>query len=94
MKGLAYMKVGRFLVIFLLGMALLLAFGNNGLIDNLIMKEKLRIIQDANCKLNLENNQLRREIIRLRDDPQYIEALARNEFGMVRKGELVYRFAD
>lgn len=88
------MKVGRFLVIFLLGMALLLAFGNNGLIDNLIMKEKLRIIQDANCKLNLENNQLRREIIRLRDDPQYIEALARNEFGMVRKGELVYRFAD
>lgn len=88
------MKVGRFLVIFLLGIALLIAFGNNGLIDNLIMKEKLRILKDTNRQLSLENNQLRREIVLLRDNPQYIETLARNEFGMVRKGELVYRFAE
>lgn len=88
------MKVGRFLVIFLLGIALLIAFGNNGLIDNLIMKEKLRILKDTNRQLSLENNQLRREIVLLRDNPQYIETLARNEFGMVRKGELVYRFTE
>lgn len=88
------MKVGRCMAVFLLIMALLIAFGNNGLIDNLIMKEKLKILKDSNSQLLEENNQLKKQIFLLSNNPQHIESLARNEFGMVRKGELVYRFSE
>ncbi len=88
------MKVGRYMAVFLLVMALLIAFGNNGLIDNLIMKEKLKILKDSNSQLLEENNRLKKEIFLLSNNPQHIESLARNEFGMVRKGELVYRFSE
>ena len=88
------MKVGRYMAVFLLIMALLIAFGNNGLIDNLIMKEKLKILKDSNSQLLEENNQLKKQIFLLSNNPQHIESLARNEFGMVRKGELVYRFSE
>jgi cell division protein FtsB len=87
-------KVGRYLVIFLFIMALLIAFGNNGLIDNLIMKEKLNIMKDANVQLAAENNQLKREISLLRNSPHHIESSARNELGMVRNNELIYKFAE
>jgi len=82
------------MAVFLLIMALLIAFGNNGLIDNLIMKEKLKILKDSNSQLLEENNQLKKQIFLLSNNPQHIESLARNEFGMVRKGELVYRFSE
>ena len=88
------MKVGRYLIIFLFIMALLIAFGNNGLIDNLIMKEKLKILKDANVQLASENNQLKHEISLLRNSPHHIESFARNELGMVRNNELVYKFTE
>ena len=87
-------KFGRYVVVFLFVMALLIVFGNNGVIDNLIMKEKQKILKNTNAQLAFDNSQLKREIILLRNNPQYIESLARNELGMVRKGELVYKFSD
>lgn len=88
------MKVGRYLIVFLFVMALLIAFGNNGIIDNLLMKEKLKILKDASSQLMGENNKLRHEIKLLRSSPQHIETVARDELGMVRKGEIIYKFAE
>jgi len=88
------MKVGRYLIILLFIMTLLIVFGNNGIIDNFIMKEKLSILQNATSQISRENDQLKHEIILLRNNPQYIETLARNELGMVRKGELIYKFPE
>ncbi len=88
------MKVGRYLAVFLIVMALLIAFGNNGLIDNLIMREKLNILKYTNLQYARENSQLKYEIALLRNSPHHLEALARNELGMVRKGELVYKFTE
>ena len=42
--------------------------------------------------LNAENDHLRDEIASLRNDPFYIERLARERLGMVREGERVYEF--
>ena len=39
-----------------------------------------------------KNTALYRNIQRLKDDPEYIEDIARTELGMVGKDELVYQF--
>jgi cell division protein FtsB len=88
------MKIGRYLIVFLLFIALLIAFGNNGIIDNFIMKEKLKMLKQSNSSIAGENNQLKNEISLLKNNPQHIESIARNEFGMVKKGEIVYRFSE
>jgi cell division protein FtsB len=87
-------KFGRYLFGFLLVVAVLFVFGNNGLIDNLMMNKKLTILKSANALLASENNQLKTEISLLRNNSQYIERLARSELGMVKKGELIYKFSD
>jgi len=88
------MKIGRYLIIFLVLMGFLIIFGNNGLVDNYVMKEKLNILKEENAQIVLENNGLKKEISLLRNHPQYIESVARKELGMVRKGDVVYRFVD
>lgn len=88
------MKVGRYLIIFVLIMAALITFGDRGLIDNFRMKEKLVALRKANLDMTLENIALKKNILLLRNDPSYIEMLARNELGMVKKGDLVYRQAQ
>jgi cell division protein FtsB len=87
------MKLGRCLLAFMILMGLLITFGNRGLIDNYILKEKLAVFEKSNKDIGLENRDIRRNISLLRSDFAYIEMVARNELGMVRKGDLVYRYA-
>ncbi|MCE5282236.1 MAG: septum formation initiator family protein [Deltaproteobacteria bacterium] len=88
------MKVGRYLIIFVLLMGALITFGDRGLIDNYRMKEKLVALKTINHELTLENTALKKSITLLKDDPSYIEMMARSELGMVKKGDLVYRMAQ
>jgi cell division protein FtsB len=87
------MKVGRYLIIFVLLMGTLITFGDRGLIDNYRIKEKLMALKKINHGTILENIALKKNITLLRNDPSYIEMMARNELGMVKKGDLVYRTA-
>ena len=86
------MKVGRYLVVFIFVMSMLIIFGKRGLVDNYAMKERLMSLKKGNQDISLENNELSKKVILLRGDLQYLEMLARNELGMVRKGDLVYRY--
>lgn len=86
------MKVGRYLIVFIFVMSLLIIFGKRGLVDNYAMKERLMALKKSNQDISLENKELSKKIILLRGDLQYIEMLARNELGMVRKGDLIYRY--
>jgi cell division protein FtsB len=92
-EGVIGMKVGRYLFGFVLLMGALITFGDRGLIDNVRMKEKLTALKKINHEITLENIALKKNITLLRDDPSYIEKMARNELGMVKKGDLVYRTA-
>lgn len=74
-------------------MGCLITFGNRGLIDNYLMKQKLMALKKSNLEITLENIVLKKNILLLRDNMPYIEMTARNELGMVKKGELVYRQA-
>ena len=86
------MKVGRYLVVFIFVMSVLIIFGKRGLVDNYAMKERLMSLKKGNQDISLENNELSKKVILLRGDLQYLEMLARNELGMVRKGDLIYRY--
>jgi cell division protein FtsB len=87
------MRMGRYLVIFLLLMALLITFGNRGFVDNYLMSKRLAQLKSQNNEIITENNELKKKILLLRNDFNYIETVARNELGMVRKGDVVYRWA-
>jgi len=86
------MKVGRCLIIIALFIGALVIFGDRGLIDNFRMKERLSSMKRANHVLAKENGDLKRTISLLRDDLSYVEMVARNELGMVRKGTVVFQF--
>jgi cell division protein FtsB len=49
-------------------------------------------LKKANQDISLENKELSKKVMLLRGDLQYMEMLARNELGMVRKGDLIYRY--
>ena len=73
-------------------MGTLIAFGNRGLVDNYMMRERLMSLKKSNQETEVENDRLKKTIVLLRNDLPYVEMIARNELGMVKKGDLVYRF--
>ncbi|HNQ17519.1 MAG TPA: septum formation initiator family protein [Smithellaceae bacterium] len=84
------MRIGIYLVAFLVVMALLITFGNRGLVDNYLMNKQLAELKSQNFAIEKENNELKRKIILLRNDLSYLEHIARNELGMVKDGDIVY----
>ncbi|MBM4270842.1 MAG: septum formation initiator family protein [Deltaproteobacteria bacterium] len=86
------MRIGRYLIVFVFIMSLIITFGKRGVIDNYAMKEQLSALKKTNHDLVLENRDLKKTIMLMRSDLQYIEVVARNDLGMVRKGDLVYRY--
>jgi len=87
------MKIGRYLIVFVFLMSMLITFGKRGLIDNYAMKERLMALKKTSNDITLENRELSKKAVLLRSELQYIEMVARNEIGMVRKGDLVYRYS-
>ncbi len=84
------MRIGIYLVAFLIVMTLLITFGNRGLVDNYLMNKQLAELKSQNFAIEKENNELKRKIILLRNDLSYLEHIARNELGMVKDGDIVY----
>jgi len=86
-------KIGRYLIAFLMLMALLITFGNRGLVDSYLMSKKLTELKAQNNENAAENNELKKKIALLRDNTAYLEYIARSELGMVKEGDIVYRLA-
>ena len=87
------MKIGRYLIAFLFLMTLLITFGNRGVVDNYLMSKRLSHLKTENEMIANQNRELGKTILLLRSDPAYIESIARNELGMVKKGDVVYRLS-
>ncbi len=88
------MKIGRLFVIGCALGALLTVFGDKGLVDYYEVKARLATLKNANHSISLENGELKERILLLRNDLPYIETVARKELGMIKEGEVVYRFLD
>jgi cell division protein FtsB len=83
-------------VLILLGMAYVggpLLFGEMGLMKYFELRSAQRRLQEEIYGLAESNRKLEREVQSLRSDPDAIERLAREELGLIRDGERVYRFA-
>ncbi len=89
----AEMKVGRYVVALVIVIGAFIAFGKRGLLDNYLVTKKLASLRETNYALAVDNAKLRKRIVLLKEDLPYIETVARNELGMVKKGDVVYRFA-
>jgi cell division protein FtsB len=88
------LKIGRYILIILFILGYLILFGRSGIVDNYRLGTKLDALRVGNEELFRENESLRSEVLLLRQDPKYIERLARQELGMVKRGDLVYRYSD
>ena len=88
------MKVGKVLLLFLILMGSVILFGNRGILDNYRLDQKLLDIRKSNGELDVKNDVLKKEILLLRNDMRYIEKVARDELGMVRRNDRVYRHVD
>lgn len=86
------LKFSGFVLLFLFLMALWLGFGERGFIHLYKMEKERQAYVQKIQKLEQENRELLDEITRLRSDREYIESQGRRELGLVRDGEVLYRF--
>ncbi len=85
--------VVKFLVLLLLAsLALWMLLSPHGLWQYGKISRKIEELQAENHRLEEENRQLLTEITRLRNDPQYIEEVARRKHGLLKKNELIFHF--
>lgn len=68
--------------------------GDRGLLDTMRARRQHAALSAALAQQRLENDRLREDIRRYRDDPTAIEALAREELGLMREGELLFIVRD
>lgn len=84
--------MGRCLIVFVLFMGFLITFGDRGLVDNYLMRKRILTLKKLNYETYRDNRELKKTITLLRSDLSYIETVARNELGMVKKRDIVYRY--
>lgn len=70
----------------------LVAYGSSGLLRVWQMKREVETLEREIVTLRAETEDLARSVDRLRGDPETIEKIAREEFGLVRPGERVLKF--
>jgi cell division protein FtsB len=67
-------------------------FGKNGLLRIGELKKTCLLLTEEVLALREENDALRKEIKGLKEDPFFVEKVAREELNLVRPNELVYYF--
>ncbi len=68
-------------------------FGDHGFVHLLRMRNEQHRLEQTAFALQQHNEHLRQYIQRLRADDRYLERLARERWGGVKKGEILYRIA-
>ena len=68
--------------------------GERGLMETLRVRREHQTLVHSIESLRAENARLREQARRLRSDPATIEALARQELGLIRPGELLFIVRD
>jgi cell division protein FtsB len=69
-------------------------FADMGMMKYLAMQDHVDRLGQEIQDLERDNAALRQEIIRLQHDSAYIERMARDRLGYVRKGETVYQIVE
>ncbi len=81
-----------FAVLILVSYFAIIIWGDNGLRDLNATKQKLNDLKMQNTGLQRRNIELSRKVKRLKEDPEYIEDIARQELKMIGKDEIAFKF--
>lgn len=76
------------------GLALLLlqdVFGNHGVLAMRRSQQEARAVQRQIDEMNKENRDLEERVKALKTDPQAIERIAREDMGLARPGEYIFK---
>jgi len=73
-------------------MMLLALFEGKGLLQIYHLQEERYRIHLSNDRLREENQKLTQQVQRLRYHKEEVEKIAREELGLVKKGEIIYQF--
>jgi cell division protein FtsB len=69
-------------------------FGAHGFIAMRRTQKEIEQIRGQILKLNDENKSLSDQVTSLKTDPKAIERIAREEMGLARPGEIIYKLPD
>jgi cell division protein FtsB len=69
-------------------------FGAHGFIAMRRTQKEIEQIRGQIVKLNDENKSLSQQVTSLKTDPKAIERIAREEMGLARPGEIIYRLPE
>jgi cell division protein FtsB len=76
------------------GLFFLTVHGYQGLRQIQTLAQKREALIRDNQELNRKNEDMYREIRRLKQDPLYLEEVARKEFGLVKPDEIIFFFEE
>jgi cell division protein FtsB len=68
--------------------------GDRGLLAMLRARHHYDELESSISRQRAENERLREQVRRLREDPDAIEEIARRELGLIRRGEKVFIVKD
>jgi cell division protein FtsB len=77
----------------LVALSLFTAFGERGVFHLWRLWDEKKHLAEKNFLLQRENETLRERASRILHDDRYLEKIAREELGLIKPGEMVYRFA-
>jgi cell division protein FtsB len=80
-----------FFILLLMAMFIYTTFSRHGYSGLALLKQEQGKLVQKNERLSRENLAIRIEIDRLKHDLGYIESIARQEFGMIRKDEIILK---
>jgi len=83
----------------ILGLALFLLaihdiFGSHGLLAMRRTQAQVQELRGEIDRLNQENTHLNKQVQALRTDPKAVERIAREEMGLARPGEMIFKIPD
>ena len=92
----AYVRrnAGQILILGLLVLLLHDVFGPHGFLAMRRTQKEIEQVRGQISKINDENKSLSNQVNSLKTDPRAIERIAREEMGLARPGELIYKLPD
>ena len=85
-KGLIFLFCFSLIIVFI--------FGDHGLLKLYKIKSERQVIQKKIASLREEREKLKSEKIKIENDLEYIEKIAREKYKMVKPGEKIFKVVD
>lgn len=82
---------GTIFVLLLMALVAHVLFGSHGFLAMRRAQLEVEKLRQEIAQLHADNKQLAEDIQALKSDPQLIERIAREEMGLARQGELIFK---